>query len=95
MLQSFRSDREFRLVQRELSSFTVYETCSQALAIASAENYRALRKQGLTIRKTIDCMIATFCLEFGHELLHRDRDFDVFARHLGLRVVLPRARMLQ
>ncbi len=50
---------------------------------------RTLREQGYTVRTTIDCLIATFCLEAGHELLHRDRDFDVFERALGLRVVHP------
>jgi predicted nucleic acid-binding protein len=59
------------------------------LAIASALNYRSLREQGHTVRRTIDCLIATFCLQAGHELLHRDRDFDAFEKALGLRVVHP------
>ena len=67
--------------------FHVFQTGGSALAIAAAENYRVLRQQGYTVRKTIDCLIATFCIEAGHELLHRDRDFDVFEKDLGLQVV--------
>jgi predicted nucleic acid-binding protein len=59
------------------------------MAMASAENYRRLRAKGITVRKTIDCLIATFCIENGHVLLHRDRDFDSFEEHLGLQVVHP------
>ena len=95
VLQGFRKNAEFRSVQRELAAFTVYQNCSEALAIAAAENDRALRRQGFTLRKTIDGLIATFCLKFGHELLHRDRHVDVLRRHLGLRVVSPRANMFQ
>jgi predicted nucleic acid-binding protein len=59
------------------------------LAVSAARNYRKLRANGRTVRKTIDCWIATFCLEAGHELLHRDRDFEPFETLLGLRVVKP------
>ena len=57
------------------------------MAIASARNCSLLRARGITLRKTIDCLIATFCIQNGHTLLHRDRDFDHFEQHLGLRVV--------
>jgi hypothetical protein len=76
-------------VRRDLSKFEVFETGGEALAVASAQNYRSLRSRGDTIRKTIDCLIATFCLTEGHSLLHRDHDFDPFEKHLGLRVVHP------
>jgi predicted nucleic acid-binding protein len=59
------------------------------LALAAADNYRKLRKKGLTVRKTIDCLIATFCILNGHSLLHSDRDFDAFEKELGLQVVRP------
>ncbi len=59
------------------------------LAFASARNYRALRQRGFTIRRTIDCLIATFCIENGHQLLHKDRDFLAFEWHRGLRVLHP------
>ncbi|MGC1341137.1 MAG: hypothetical protein WA854_02350, partial [Candidatus Binataceae bacterium] len=57
------------------------------IAIAAAQNHRKLRALGVTVRATIDTLIATFCIIEGHELLHCDRDFDPFERHLGLRVV--------
>ena len=60
-----------------------------ALAVASARNYRRLRARGHTVRKTIDCLIATLCLREGHDLLHNDRDFDPFEAMLGLRVIHP------
>ena len=62
---------------------------SLMLAIQSACNYRALRKKGVTIRKTIDNLIATYCIENDHELLHNDSDFDGYEEHLGLRVIHP------
>jgi predicted nucleic acid-binding protein len=59
------------------------------LAAAAAHNYRQLRQRGRTVRKTIDCLIATFCLRGGHALLHSDRDFDSFEERLGLQVIHP------
>ncbi len=56
----------------------------RSIALASARNYRALCARGVTVRKTIDMLIATFCMENGHRLLHADRDFDAVAKHLGL-----------
>jgi predicted nucleic acid-binding protein len=56
-------------------------------ALAAAANYRALRRKGVTVRGTIDCLIATFCIENSLPLLHNDRDFDPFEEHLGLQVV--------
>ena len=70
-------------------AFHAFATCGQELAIASVLIYRTLREQGYTVRRTIDCLIATFCMQAGRELLHRDRDFDVFERALGLGVVHP------
>jgi predicted nucleic acid-binding protein len=77
----------FAQVRDELLKFHVFETGGKDLAIAAARNYRDLRRRGYTVRKTIDCLIATHCLEGGHQLLHRDHDFDPFERVLGLRVV--------
>jgi hypothetical protein len=57
------------------------------LAIKAAENFRALQRRGITVRKTVDCFIATFCIQEGHELLHRDNDFRGFEDFLGLQVV--------
>ena len=89
VLQGVRNLREFRRVQQDLESLPILTTGGVALAIASARNYCFLRSKGVTIRKTIDCLIATFCIEHGHALLHRDRDFDPFEKHLGLRVIHP------
>jgi predicted nucleic acid-binding protein len=87
VLQGFRSDRDFMDARKLLSAFTVVELGGADIAIQAAQNFRALRKLGVTIRKTIDTVIATRCIENGYELLHNDRDFDPFAAHLGLRVL--------
>ena len=87
VLQGVRDSAAFEEVRGELLNFHIFETGSKALAIDSANNYRKLREQGYKVRGTIDCLIATFCIHAGHELLHRDRDFDSFEKALGLRVV--------
>jgi hypothetical protein len=89
VLQGIRGDSSFARVRRDLSRFEVFDTGGEPLAVASAQNHRFLRARGHTVRKTIDCLIATFCLSGGHTLLHRDRDFDRFEKHLGLRVLHP------
>ncbi len=89
ILQGIRANSDFTRVRRELSRFEVFDTGGEALAVASAQNYRFLRSHGHTIRKTIDCLIATFCLVEGHSLLHRDHDFDPSEKYLGLRVIHP------
>jgi hypothetical protein len=89
VLQGIRDDRAFTDAREALLKFRLFATGGTDLAIAAAENYRKLRQHGHTIRKTIDCLIATFCLEAGHTLLHRDRDFDIFETELGLKVVHP------
>jgi predicted nucleic acid-binding protein len=88
-LQGIRDEARFLGTLALLNQFEVFETGSSLLAVASATNYRALRRAGVTIRNTIDCLIATFCLEEGHTLLHNDRDFDPFEAHLGLKVLHP------
>lgn len=67
----------------------IFQGAGVELAISSAGNYRLLRTKGTTVRKMIDCLIATFCIENGHLLLHRDRDFEPFEQYLGLRVIHP------
>ena len=89
ILQGTRNDSAFNELRRDLCGFQVFSTGGVDLAVASAQNYRVLRSRGHTVRKTIDCHIATFCLTAGHTLLHRDRDFDPFERELGLRVLHP------
>ena len=87
VLQGIRDQGNFMRVQRELLKFQVFQTGGTGLAVAAAQNYRSLRENGHTVRKTIDCLIATFCLQAKHELLHRDHDFDPFEKVLGLQVV--------
>jgi predicted nucleic acid-binding protein len=88
-LQGVGDDHAFQQVLRELRNFELLETGGVELAIEAARNFRFLRQRGQTVRKTIDCLIATFCLLHRHSLLHRDRDFDQFERFLGLVVVHP------
>ena len=87
VLQGIREQSSFARVRTDLMKFQVFETGGNELAIAAAQNYQELRQRGYTVHKTIDCLIATFCLQARHELLHRDRDFDCFEKVLGLRVV--------
>jgi predicted nucleic acid-binding protein len=89
ILQGIGGESAFMRVRRDLSRFEVFDTGGEALAVAAARNYRSLRSSGHTVRKTIDCLIATFCLLERHSLLHLDHDFDPFEEHLGLRVVHP------
>ena len=87
VLQGFDSERDFKTAQRLLTRLLIVEIGGREIAIQAARNYRVLRGHGVTVRKTIDTMIATRCIESGFELLHSDRDFDAFAVYLGLRVV--------
>ena len=81
------SKTSFARVRADLLKFRIFQTGGSELAIAAAQNYRDLRQQGYTVQKTIDCLIATFCLQSRHELLHRDHDFDCFEKMLGLQVL--------
>jgi predicted nucleic acid-binding protein len=87
VLQGFQDERTFNEVRRMLTALTVVELGGEEIAIKGARNFRTLRKLGITVRKTIDTIIATRCIESRYELLHSDRDFDPFVEHLGLRVV--------
>lgn len=88
VLQGFASERDFENARKFLMSLTVVVLGSQEIAVQAARNFRTLRKLGVTVRKTIDCVIATRCIENGYELLHNDRNFDPFVKHLGLRSVV-------
>lgn len=89
VLQGVRDEAAAAAVERQLLKLEVFETGGVDLARATARNYRALRSRGHTVRRTIDCLIATFCLRENHSLLHRDRDFDAFERLLDLPVIHP------
>ena len=87
VLQGFRQDQDYQTAKTLLCSLPVYPMLGVTLSLKSAENFRILRKQGITIRKTIDTMIATFCIENDFSLLHSDKYFQPFQQLLGLKVV--------
>ena len=87
VLQGIRGDGRFAETLSVLERLSVFEAGSRDVAVESASNYRALRQRGITIRSTIDCLTATFCIHEGYELLHNDRDFDPFEELLDLDVV--------
>ena len=89
VLQGLSTDRDAARVLRDLRRFEIFETGGTELAVDAARHYRLLRARGRTVRKTIDCLIASFCLRERHSLLHCDRDFDAFEQLLGLPVVHP------
>ena len=86
-LRGIRQDALYIATHKHLLEFHVFDTCGTDVAVASAQNYRALRSKSTTIRSTIDCLTATFCILQGHSLLHNDRDFHPFEKHLGLKVI--------
>lgn len=85
-LQGFREDQDYDTAKRLMESLEYCDFLGKDNAIRAAQNYRRLRKNGITVRKTIDVIIATFCIENGFELIHNDRDFDPMEEYLGLRV---------
>lgn len=87
VLQGFRSQRDFERARDALLRFPIFTIGGVDIALKSAVNFRLLRRHGVTVRKTVDCLIATFVIENGFSLLHSDRDFDAFEVHLGLDVV--------
>jgi predicted nucleic acid-binding protein len=89
VLQGFVSNRDFNQARKLMTSLVIVDLAGQAIAIQSAKNFRVLRALGITVRKTIDTVIATRCIESGLSLLYSDRDFDPFVEHLGLRSALP------
>lgn len=89
VLQGLSMEEDAARVLRELRRFEVFESGGVELAVEAARNYRSLRARGRTVPKTVDCLIATFCLLRGHALLHRDRDFRPFEELLGLQVIHP------
>lgn len=89
VLQGFGSDRDFNQARKLLISLVVIDLGGKDIAIQAAGNFRALRAMGVTVRKTIDTVIATRCMESGFKLLYSDRDFDPFVQHLGLRSAFP------
>jgi predicted nucleic acid-binding protein len=87
VLQGFHSDRDFNKAKKLFETLFFDPMLGKELAVKSAENYRFLRKEGVTVRKTIDVIIATFCIENNLPLLHSDKDFTPIEKHLNLKVV--------
>ena len=87
VLQGFKSERDFLRAMGLLSNFRFMEMVGWEIAVKSARNYRSLRSRGLTVRKTIDVIIGTFCIHHNITLLHDDRDFDPLTEYLGLKAV--------
>ena len=85
-LQGFRSEKHFKEAKQLMDSLEYFDFLGKEIALEAASNFRKLRKNGITARKTIDIIIATFCIENGFELIHNDRDFDPMEKHLGLMV---------
>ena len=84
ILQGLREGPQLRLVEATLKAFRIIPLCGPDIAPKAAANYRALRKQGITVRGTVDVIIATWCIENRVPLLHNDRDFAAMERALGL-----------
>jgi hypothetical protein len=87
VLQGFAPEEDFRQAKSLLESFEVVPLAGHDVCVHAAENFRTLRRKGVTVRKTIDTIIATCCIRNGYTLLHNDRDFDAFVEHLDLRVL--------
>ena len=85
VLQGFRHDKDYKTAKRLLKELTIFELLGKKMAVKSTDNFRKLRKKGLTIRKTADVIIASFCIEHNLPLLFSDKDFKPFVEHLGLR----------
>jgi len=89
VLQGFATDRDFNMARKLLTSLDIVNLAGRDIAIQAARNFRALRALGITVRKTIDTVIATRCIESGFMLLYSDKDFDPFVQHLGLHSAFP------
>ena len=88
VLQGFKRDRDYKIAKDLLTALTVFTLGGQDMALQSADNCRLLRKKGITVRKTIDVLIATFCMRQNLPLLHADKDFDPFHQYFQLKNAL-------
>ena len=86
LLQGFKTDKDYSIARSLIESLEYRDFLGKETAIKAADNYRYLRKRGITVRKTIDTIIATFCIENRYQLIHNDKDFDPFEEYLGLEV---------
>lgn len=88
VLQGFRSNKDYKTAKSLLTSLTIFNMLDTNIAIKSADNFRLLRKKGITVRKTVDTIIATFCIQNKLSLLHTDKDFRPFHKYLRLKNAL-------
>ena len=86
LLQGFKTDKEYNTAKKIIEKFEYRDFVGKEIAMKTADNYIYLRKNGITVRKTIDVIIATFCIENEYQLIHNDKDFDPLEEHLGLKV---------
>ncbi|MCD4790782.1 MAG: PIN domain nuclease [Bacteroidales bacterium] len=87
ILQGFRNDKDYKIAKKQLGSIYYYQFLNKDISIKAAENFRFLRKKGITIRKTTDILIGTFCIEYNIPLLHDDKDFEPMEKYLYLKVI--------
>lgn len=87
VLRGIPDERQHAMTRAALLAFPQVELCGRDTALAAADHYRALRREGATVRKAVDCLIAAWCIRNDVPLLHADRDFDAFEQHRGLRCV--------
>jgi predicted nucleic acid-binding protein len=86
LLQGFRDEKQYKLVKQIIDNLEYYDFVGKDIAYKSAENFRILRKKGITVRKTIDVIIGTFCIENNFSLIHNDKDFEPIEKYLGLEI---------
>jgi predicted nucleic acid-binding protein len=86
LLQGFKNDKDYGIAKKLIEGLEYRDFVGKEIAIQAANNYRYLRKRGVTVRKTIDVIIATFCIENEYELIHNDKDFEPFEEYLGLKI---------
>jgi len=91
VLRGFRSDVDYQTAKKLMMSLSIFEMLGTDMAIQSADNFRLLRKEGITVRKTTDVIIASYCIEHNYSLLFADKDFLPFVAHLGLKAVTTNA----
>ena len=87
VLQGFKNDKDFKIAKDLLLRIPFMSMGEQTLALESAMNYRFLKRKGVTVRKTIDVIIGTFCIHNQLTLLHCDHDFDPMVKYLGLEII--------
>jgi len=85
-LQGFKNDRDYQEAKSLMDSLEYFDLVGREVALLAGQNFRLLRREGITVRKTIDVLIASFCIINDFELIHNDRDFDPFEERLGLRI---------